>query len=667
MKAKLKFDPKSIQEFCIRHVEKFVFGAAVLALGYLVYSSMGRDQIDLTPEQLIQTANDADRMIAVVVPKPTRQATLYSDVAKKIRQDIDERGFDLPEELDKPVMPQPHVRPPLPALTVEEVRAAAGHGAARSVVVARGGENRGTAGIRWAVITGLIPLQKEYNEATDAYREAQPAFDPVRDIPQLGWYQVERAEIGPNADLDHLIWKPVSVKGMNAYYTDKFTGQGREVVSENYMYQSRTIALALPPPPMDEGYVWGEELAHVPQIPRMVLRDDERSGPYTRVRPNHRMTVAPTSEGPDATKPAGEGPDVPDVPPDGTGTDRPPAAGVRMDVAPTGGPMPAPAAPGGPIVGGPMNGPKYPRGVPGEGLDREQSSPYKLFRFFDFTVEPGKQYRYRVQLWWSNPNVGIPRQYLANADDSKETWVKTDWSLPTEPVTVPRDSRVLAGEVNAKHLEKCKVGIAYFDMASGSEAFESLDVERGQWLNFYGKTLHPSHSGGYAGPPPPGLNGPRAASDAPGTPRGHTHPKPAPAPPTHVTFVGPGGPAPGAEATETKVDYLTDTLLLDVAGGAKIPGRDNKLTEPGHLLLLDAQGNFVVLHELTDEDEIKNLSGTANNQAHSEGILESSGSHGGTKPKKPKTGKSKDSSGLDALMGQGSSKKPSKKSKTSGP
>ena len=397
----------------------------------------------------------------------------------------------------------------------------------------------------------------------------------------------------------------------------------------------------------------------------MIPRDDEQPGRYPRGRFPRQPRVAPTTEGPGAAKPAGEGPDVPDVPPENNGTDGPPAPATAgpMQVAPTRGPLPAPAAPGGPMEG-PMTSSRV---APGAGWDREQSSPYRLFRFFDFTVEPGKQYRYRVQLWWSNPNYGIPRQFLANADDSKETWVKTEWSLPTEPVAVPRDARVLAGEINARHLEKCKVGIAYFDMASGSEAFESLDVERGQWLNFYGKTLHASHSGGYAGPMPPGLNGPRAASDAPGTPRSTPHTKPRPAAPTHVPFVGPGGPAAGADAAETKVNYLTDTLLLDVAGGAKIPGRDTKLTEPGHLLLLDPQGNLVVLHELTDEDEIKNLSGTTNTQAHSEGILESGGSHGGTKPKKPKTGK-KDSNDLNTLMGsQGAAKKAGKKSKTSGP
>ena len=226
MKAKLKFDPKSIQEFCIRHVEKFVFGAAVLVLGYLAYCSMGRDQIDLTPEQLSKTADDADDMIKRVLPKPTRQATLYSDVAKKIRQDIPVGPFDLPEVLDKPVMPQPHVRPPLPALTVEGARAAAGHGAVRSLAVAGGGENRGTAGIRWAVITALIPLQKEYTEAADAYREAQPAFDPIRDIPQIGWYQVERAEIGPKADLDHLVLEARERQGNERLLHGEVPGAG---------------------------------------------------------------------------------------------------------------------------------------------------------------------------------------------------------------------------------------------------------------------------------------------------------------------------------------------------------------------------------------------------------------------------------------------------------
>jgi hypothetical protein len=500
----------------------------------------------------------------------------------------------------------PHLRPTLSALTVEGLRASAGHGAVMSIGTGREdvlAQNRGTSGIRWAVITGLIPAQKQADAASDAYRETLPPFDPARDIPQIAWYQLERAEVGATADLDHLKWTAVSVKKALGFYGE-FRGFQREVVSDNYIYNpSAKYPLVFPSPPMGDEYVWGDELVHVPEIPRMANREKDL------MRPRPRLIRK-------ATEPEGNGPDVPDVPPDGNGTEEgpnPPGAG---------GP-PAPPKAGSQSAGPMGGGPKTSEANAAGGWDRDQPSPVRLFRFFDFTVQPGKRYRYRVQLWWTNPNRAIPRQYLVNPDDSKEPYVKTEWSVPSEPVGVPRDTRILAGEVNKKHLEQCKVGIAYFDVTSGFEAFETLEVERGQWLNFYGKTLHNPRSG-LAGPMPAGPVAPGGSHGKPGTHRSSmgnelarlmgpggsqkrpgTH-GPAPRPPTRVRPEA--VPAAGTVLSEVKVDYLTDTLLLDISGGARIPGRDVGLREPGHVLLLDPQGNLVVLHELADEDEIKNPS-----------------------------------------------------------
>ncbi len=459
MKVKLKFDLNSMQKFFIRHVEKFVFGGAIIALVCFAWSSMGRDQIDLTPEQLIKIAGDTQDMVDRTLPKPTRQATLYSEVAKKIRQDIPERGYLPKIDWNPPVIAEPHPRPPLPALTVEALRASAGHGAVMSVAAGGGvlAQNRGTAGIRWAMITGLIPLQKQVNEALDAYRETLPAFDPARDIPQIAWFQVQRAEVGAKADLDHLEWSAVSVTKNWDKYGD-FRGLSREVVSENYLYNValgvKGIPIVFPPPPMGEDHIWGDELAHLPEIQRMANRDeDQRVRPKFPIRPSDRLKPKPPRPAPEAPKPEGNEPDVPGVQPENNG-DGPSPPVTDGPVAPANAGSPAGPIPGGPIPGTPMprgsiagGGPrkfvapggfKMPGGIAGDNWDRDQPAPVRLFRFFDFTVQPGKRYRYRVQLWWTNPNYGIPRQYLVNADDSKEAYVKTEWSAPSEPAGVPR-------------------------------------------------------------------------------------------------------------------------------------------------------------------------------------------------------------------------------------
>ena len=68
-----------------------------------------------------------------------------------------------------------------------------------------------------------------------------------------------------------------------------------------------------------------------------------------------------------------------------------------------------------------------------------------LVRLFDFDVEAGKTYRYRVQLLLENPNYEQPARFLKNPGDRKsretpDTWLK--WSDPTAPVRVPQDTQV---------------------------------------------------------------------------------------------------------------------------------------------------------------------------------------------------------------------------------
>ena len=62
----------------------------------------------------------------------------------------------------------------------------------------------------------------------------------------------------------------------------------------------------------------------------------------------------------------------------------------------------------------------------------------KLFRFFDFSAQPGKSYRYRVRLVLRNPNHNVPAQYLTNAQLAKGETRVSPWSEPSDIVTIPR-------------------------------------------------------------------------------------------------------------------------------------------------------------------------------------------------------------------------------------
>jgi hypothetical protein len=101
---------------------------------------------------------------------------------------------------------------------------------------------------------------------------------------------------------------------------------------------------------------------------------------------------------------------------------------------------------------------------------------YKMIRFCDMTAERGKVYRYRIKLYVedpNNPNVdptrGIVHQppqrrtlseevlkrLTAQQEDEKMKswyWVETEWSEPTEPVSIPSPSRVFAGSVSSPRM-----------------------------------------------------------------------------------------------------------------------------------------------------------------------------------------------------------------------
>ena len=78
------------------------------------------------------------------------------------------------------------------------------------------------------------------------------------------------------------------------------------------------------------------------------------------------------------------------------------------------------------------------------------STENKLVRLFDFDVEPGKTYLYRVQLLLENPNYEKPARSLKNPQDYKwaltpNAWLK--WSEQSNPIRIPKATSVHAASV----------------------------------------------------------------------------------------------------------------------------------------------------------------------------------------------------------------------------
>jgi hypothetical protein len=207
--------------------------------------------------------------------------------------------------------------------------------------------------------------------------------------------------------------------------------------------------------------------------------------------------------------------------------------------------------------------------------------PYRLFRFFDFQVEPGKFYQYRVKLMLINPNYDVERQYLEQDDLRVAKYLETDWSEATEIVSVPRDARVLLGSVKPTPRgrvtmePKASVGISFFYYDRGAQLYERHDVVRGMYLNFPGHELPANLVPVEETVPGQGLLG-----------------------------LGLGGPGKKTDEPEpVTVDFNTEHILLDMMGGERLPGRDRNLVSPGKMLLFDPSGNLVVKDELEDKTE----------------------------------------------------------------
>ncbi len=115
-----------------------------------------------------------------------------------------------------------------------------------------------------------------------------------------------------------------------------------------------------------------------------------------------------------------------------------------------------------------------------------------LFRYFDFGVEPGNAYRYRVRVIYNNPNYNLGLDRVADPAYASGPIRPTDWSVPTEPVIIPGDSKMfLAGVTPAPAGKEPTALIDMFQWYSdaGTTINGVLPTKLGQFIG--GKTKTP--------------------------------------------------------------------------------------------------------------------------------------------------------------------------------
>ena len=176
----------------------------------------------------------------------------------------------------------------------------------------------------------------------------------------------------------------------------------------------------------------------------------------------------------------------------------------------------------------------------------------KLFRFFDFSVVPGKRYRYRIQLGLKNPNFELPDRFLKANANRKDKILVTGWSEPTPIVSIPYGNRFLAGGIDTAGLMTVKlIAIA---KEEGIQESAELKVARGNKVNL-------------------------------------------------VKKIDVANPIGGGNKT-IEFDFQTNALVLDLRGGKTLHrNAKDKVIEPGEVLVLDRTGNLAVHNELDEAEQ----------------------------------------------------------------
>lgn len=117
--------------------------------------------------------------------------------------------------------------------------------------------------------------------------------------------------------------------------------------------------------------------------------------------------------------------------------------------------------------------------------------PIRLFRFLDFTVEPGECYRYRVQLTLRNPNYDRSLNQLRNESIRLGETRVTPFCAPSAPVAVERDMRYYAVRaVRSRNFARneAEFNVFQWDPKFGTTVNAPLKVAAGQRIGGKAKT-----------------------------------------------------------------------------------------------------------------------------------------------------------------------------------
>ncbi len=449
----------------------------------------------------------------------------------------------------------------------------------------------------WVIVKAKVPIRAQYKQYEDALATAL-GYIPQNDVPQYMGYEVQRAEITEEGQGDWKTIKLVAPKTLVASM-EAWPIQTPDLINPKYRHPLLTYPL--PPMVLRE---WDRAITHTdlpiptPEDLMMEGMGDQQPGGRNRNRDD-------ADEDGDVFEQAAARPEMPGG---GYGGGYGGMDGGRGGYGGGyGGEYGGGGGYGGMDGGGGGYGGGYGGGRGGYGggergmgsgrggyggvsvgmmgggagaYDAAQFEQYTwdlktrhlLFRYFDFDVEPGKRYRYRVRLALSDVNgTPVQEKYLANEviarrEQENRSYRFSPWSNQSPVAVVPPAGLVfVAGaeptnRANFASEPEAELLIKSLDSTTASEVAIAGGFTRGKVLNLISRQAKIIWSSTFEP-----VNRDGEPVDSP------------------------------------KFNFRTNLTLLDFDGGESLMG-SRTMTAPARVLLMDAAGHMRVHNELNESD-----------------------------------------------------------------
>lgn len=221
------------------------------------------------------------------------------------------------------------------------------------------------------------------------------------------------------------------------------------------------------------------------------------------------------------------------------------------------------------------------------------SMKYRLFRYFDFTVEPGKSYQYRVSLGLKNPNYLLADRFLTKeeATTKRQLDIYTEFSAPSGKVAVNSNARILAQGVGnmptanrAWQPQNATISSIVFDSSDNEDYIaKGRNVSPGTVMNFRVTSEKVSSLTGSDS----GMGGSGMSPDSMMSP-------------------GLGGrTTTSSSKTSTKtLEHVSGECLVDVVGKKKLIGSNADHTPAGQIMVMAFDGTLTIRSVKEDKLEL---------------------------------------------------------------